>query len=97
MAQYIQGVTGKHGLSETIALFSSYFPLSIGCPACTQALNPPRIGVTLEKPLSISICAARALDSSAGQVQYGMIHEPGLSSPVRLGSSLSGIDNAPVM
>lgn len=42
---------------------------SIGYPASFHATKPPNNGVTFEKPLSKSICAARALASSAGQEQ----------------------------
>jgi len=47
---------------------------STGYPAFCHAWNPPRTGFTREKPFSSSIFAARALDSSFGQVQYVMIH-----------------------
>ena len=42
---------------------------SIEYPAFFQAANPPRRGVTFLKPFASKYCAARALDSSAGQVQ----------------------------
>jgi len=42
---------------------------STGYPPDTQASKPPRIGLTREKPFCSMMNAARALVSSAGQVQ----------------------------
>jgi len=64
----IDAVSRKH-LSLRDLLYGS-----VGYPALTHAWNPPCMAATLWKPLSNRICAARALLSSWGQVQYVMIH-----------------------
>jgi len=47
----------------------SFHPPSTAYPASSQTAKPPNSGVTRLKPASNIICAARALVSSAGQVQ----------------------------
>jgi hypothetical protein len=66
----------------------------MGYPAWIQASKPPWIGMALEKPFSIKTFAARALDSSAGQVQYKMIQSEVSNSSLPSNSS-SVIERAP--
>ncbi len=48
-------------------------PVSVGKPAFRQASRPPTRAATLLIPLFCMRSAARALDSSAGHVQYATI------------------------
>jgi hypothetical protein len=50
--------------------------LSVGKPASSQRSKPPRRMVTSSNPRSSSLCAARALEFSLGQVQYVTMGRP---------------------
>jgi hypothetical protein len=63
---------------------------SVSPPEATQAFQPPRSARAL-KPLSRSICAARALVCSCGQEQYVTISRSVGNSDRRVSSWSSGM------
>jgi hypothetical protein len=96
----VPGRAGKDGnwRGTSAAHESGYLPVSIGWPVCRQFANPPRSARASVNPSFRSVSAARALVSSAGQLQYVTIGFPSLRNCSRLLVTASnGIDMAPGM